>query len=112
RDAVEILIGESRHRVPSAAPQLVETLPGVEAYFLGGPARRRDEPVGHEGLAAVDQHDVAECLVVVHSGCTIAVLRIDAVDVGTRGLGDVRVGGDANVHAASTSGPPTPARRG
>ena len=95
RDAVEILVGEAGDRVPAAAPEILEALAGVEADLFGRAAGRGDQPERHEALAPVDQHHVAEGLVVVHAGRPIPELRIDAVDVGAGRFGDVRVRRDA-----------------
>ena len=40
-DAVEVLVGEARHRIPAAAPQVLEALAGVEADLFGRAGRPR-----------------------------------------------------------------------
>ena len=71
-DAVGVLVGEARDRIPTAAPEVVEALVDVEAHLFGRPAGGGDEPERHEALAVVDQHHVAEHVVVVQARRAVA----------------------------------------
>ena len=67
--------------IPAAAVQVLEPLVDVEADLLGGPARRGDEPERHERLPVVDEHHVAEHVVVLEARRAVAVRRVDVVEV-------------------------------
>ena len=84
--AVGVLVRETRDGIPAAAPQLLESLAAVEPHLFGRTARRGDEPERHQALAVVDEHDVAEYVVVVQARRAVAERGIDAVEVGARRL--------------------------
>ena len=61
---------------------------------MGRPAAATSQN-GTRRLPVVDEHDVAEDVVVLEPRRAVAVRRVDVVQVGRRRLGDVRVGRDA-----------------
>jgi hypothetical protein len=93
RDPVAVLIGEAGVGIPAAAVQLLEAdAPhGQLARVL---TRRRDEPHGYGLGHAVDHEDIASLGVPHDVRRAVAEAPVDAVHVGARRLGHVRVGGD------------------
>ena len=93
--AVAVLVVEPRLGIPAAAVQVLEPFVDVEADLLGRPPGCRDEPERHERVPVVDEHHVAQDVVMLEARRAVAVRGIDVVEVARRRLGDVRVGRDA-----------------
>ena len=96
-DAVGILLGEPRRRVPSTAVELLEA--GALGADLGGVlAGGGDQTHGDRHRGTLHHEHVAHRVATVHHvWSTVAPGRVDEVGVGVRRLGDVRVGGDDRV---------------
>ena len=87
---VHVLVGEARVGVPAAPVHVLESGP-EHPERLGGLAGRGHE-AHRDGLVhPVDHEQVAPLGVAHHVGRPLAEAPIDPVDVGIRGLGDVRV---------------------
>src|SRR5215831_7100037 len=110
RDPVASLIGEAGLGIPAAPVQVLESH-ASDADLLRGLARRGHQPHRYGRLHPRDHEEITDLVAhELEARGVVAVLGVDAVDVGVGRLGDVRIGGDhSKVHG--TDGTPGPGTR-